>query len=436
MVIIPWTHSFSLGRIHRNNKSPPLFMTSTVSGTRSIDSGRSVSSVGKVGSWEYVHGNWVLRPPLTEEVPRAVLHFLGGALVGASPHITYRYFLERLVDKGFLVIATPYQLSFDHLQTCDEVITKFENMAPSIARQYGALPVVGIGHSCGALLQLLITSLFPDTPRAGNALLSFNNKPVNEAVPFFEEVFAPFFTSIATQNITQSATSNDLLKVYLKMGKAATEGTLPSDELLQDLQRILIPWPTDANVKVPQEIRDTINQFVQPSVSALSDAGVLAVLNQAFLSFEQIPKLVDELISPPKRYGNRYSMMNQQVATGARDFVPTPVATRAAARKAYRARRTLIIEFADDAIDESNDLEQLLKEAESITRMRRPMIDVAVQRKTLQGGHATPLLAPPLELANRAEDILGPETSKERLSYQQTAATVEEILRWLEEGNL
>ena len=56
------------------------------------------------------------------------------------------------------------------------------------ARQYGAVPVVGVGHSCGALLQLLITSLFPDTPRAANALLSFNNKPVTEAVPFFEEV--------------------------------------------------------------------------------------------------------------------------------------------------------------------------------------------------------------------------------------------------------
>ncbi len=121
---------------------------------------------------------------------------------------------------------------------------------------------------------------------------------------------------------------------------------------------------------------------------------------------------------------------------GARDFVPTPAATRAAARKAYRARRTLIVEFADDSIDESNELEQLLKEAESITRMRRPMVDIALQRKILEGGHATPLLAPPLDLAVRAEDILGPEASKERLSYQQTAATVEELLRWLEEGNL
>ena len=211
----------------QTRQASSLSMTTTVggaSGTKSVGSVQGSQSFGKVGNWEFVNGNWILRPSSSAEVPRAVLHFLGGALVGASPHITYRYLLERLADKGFLVIATPYQLSFDHLQTCDEVIAKFERMAPSIARQYGAIPVVGIGHSCGALLQLLITSLFPDTPRAANALLSFNNKPVQDAVPFFEEVFAPFFTALATQNTTRTATSNDLLKLYLQMAKAATEG--------------------------------------------------------------------------------------------------------------------------------------------------------------------------------------------------------------------
>jgi len=96
--------------------------------------------------------------------------------------------LEKLASKGYLVVATPYDLSFDHLNTCDLVISRFEKIAPTLARTYGALPVVGIGHSLGALLHLLITSLFPDTPRAANALMSFNNKPVGEAVPFFEEV--------------------------------------------------------------------------------------------------------------------------------------------------------------------------------------------------------------------------------------------------------
>lgn len=124
------------------------------------------------------------------------------------------------------------------------------------------------------------------------------------------------------------------------------------------------------------------------------------------------------------------------MASGARDFTPTPSAVGAAARKAYRARRTLIMEFSEDTIDESGQIEQLLKEAESITRMRRPMVDIDVQRKILEGGHAAPLLAPPLDLADRAEDLLGPETSKERLAYQQASAIVDELIRWLEEGNL
>lgn len=140
------------------------------------------------GQWEELQGNYILRPPMEQGTPRALLHFLGGAIVGAVPHVSYRYILERLAEKGFLVVATPYNLSFDHLDTCDVIIQRFETIAPMLAKQYGAVPVVGVGHSCGALLHLLITSLFPDTPRAANALISFNNKPVTEAVPFFDEV--------------------------------------------------------------------------------------------------------------------------------------------------------------------------------------------------------------------------------------------------------
>jgi hypothetical protein len=113
-----------------------------------------------------------------------------------------------------------------------------------------------------------------------------------------------------------------------------------------------------------------------------------------------------------------------------------PSSVEAAARKAYRARRTLILGFSDDSIDESDQIEELLKEAESITRMRRPMVGVTVTRKTLEGNHATPLLAPPLDLAGRAEDILGTDTSKDRLLYQQTSATVDQLIEWLEEVNL
>jgi len=85
------------------------------------------------GRWESLHGNYILRPPPSKK-PRALIHFLGGALLGAAPQLTYRYLLERLSSKGYLVVATPYQLSFDHLVSCDEIIDKFERVAPDLAR--------------------------------------------------------------------------------------------------------------------------------------------------------------------------------------------------------------------------------------------------------------------------------------------------------------
>ena len=109
---------------------------------------------------------------------------------------------------------------------------------------------------------------------------------------------------------------------------------------------------------------------------------------------------------------------------------------RAAVRKAYRARRTLILEFDNDGLDESDEIEDLLREAERIIRMKRPMVNIDLQRRTLEGNHATPLLAPPVDVAMSAEDLLGKEAARDRLFYEQADATVEALVRWLEEGNL
>jgi hypothetical protein len=104
--------------------------------------------------------------------------------------------LEKLANNGFLIVSTPFTLSFDYIDTCDDIITRFERIAPTLAQQYGPIPVIGVGHSCGSLLHLLITTLFPDTPRAANVLISYNNKGVKEAVPFFEEVVTPLFVQL------------------------------------------------------------------------------------------------------------------------------------------------------------------------------------------------------------------------------------------------
>jgi len=396
-----------------------------------------------LGEWEEMHGNYILRPPVSyEEQPRALIHFLGGAIVGAAPDISYRYLLERLAQKGFLIVATPYTLSFDYVATCDDIIGRFERIAPSLARQFGPVPVVGVGHSCGALLQLLITTLFPDTPRAANALMSYNNKGVKEAIPFFEEIFAPLFVSLANNQTnplvdllwsgntesndastkTYPPTSVDLINISIELSRNAVRGNLPSDELLSDIAKKTTPKSLAAllpqEIQIPSFIRDTLQQAIDPLVKAQSDAGISPLLDQSLDVLEQIPSLIEE------------------VAEGARDFNPPPSSVRAAARRSYRARRTLVIEYDDDPLDESEEVETLLQEAETVMRNKRPMVDFDVQRTVLKGGHATPCLAPPLDLATKAEDILGDDSAKQTLLYRGADETVEELVRWLEEGNL
>lgn len=53
------------------------------------------------------------------------------------------------------------------------------------------LPVYGVGHSMGCLQHLLISARYASTSRAGNILMSFNNKPATDAIPFFSPFIAP-----------------------------------------------------------------------------------------------------------------------------------------------------------------------------------------------------------------------------------------------------
>lgn len=204
--------------------------------------------------WTEVQGNWVLRP--CNRKPTSVVHFLGGAFVGAAPQLTYRLFLEAMASKGIMVcsshtvqqfqtllccsslalracnmlrvfeqylayilalllaclgqlltcmvisqlchvtlqiIATPFSTNFDHLRIADEIHYKWDQCIhnPAIAMEIKDLPVYGVGHSMGCLQHLLISARYASTSRAGNILMSFNNKPATDAIPFFSPFIAP-----------------------------------------------------------------------------------------------------------------------------------------------------------------------------------------------------------------------------------------------------
>jgi len=318
-----------------------------------------------------------------------------------------------------------------------------------LAREYGAVPVVGVGHSCGSLLHVLITSLFPDTPRAANALLSYNNRGVGEAVPFFEELIVPLFSD-------KERNGSRLIKAAIEVARDKYNGRVPSDEVLFNLIKEL-PSPIPGQsvnsllgaflggdnggllspslISIPKPLRESLtNLLAEPTFDALTNAGITPLLLQSLDITQQIPKLIDE------------------VEDGARDFVPTPDAMSSAARRAYRCRRTLLMQFENDNLDDSEQLESYLREAESVMKMKRPMITIDLQRKVLDGNHATPLLGPFGGEDDALREVLGSLVGVipgggggvEEDGGSTDAASnmipvenvVDELVAWLDEGSL
>ncbi len=137
-------------------------------------------------NWKEISGNWVLVP----QNPIGIIHFLGGAFVAAAPHLTYRWLLEQLASKGYVVVATPFVNTIDHSAIAKSVLLNFERAlerlhdSTHLGKRY--LPIYGVGHSMGCKLHLLIGSLLP-VERAGNILISFNNYAARDAIPLIEQ---------------------------------------------------------------------------------------------------------------------------------------------------------------------------------------------------------------------------------------------------------
>lgn len=91
------------------------------------------------------------------------------------------------------VITTPFSTGFNHLRIADEIHYKWDRCVnnPWIAAEIKNLPIFGLGHSMGSLQHLLISARYASTNRAGNILMSFNNKPATDAIPFFSPFIAP-----------------------------------------------------------------------------------------------------------------------------------------------------------------------------------------------------------------------------------------------------
>ena len=134
------------------------------------------------------------------ELPKSIIHFVGGTVFGSYPQKFYSDLLMPIAEQtSSVVIATniPVTLNrnpLNHLALSKRIVSSFrEAFFDILCDEYGGadalknVPIVGIGHSLGARLQVVINTnerLYSYAlPRAGNVLIGFNNYGAVQSVP-------------------------------------------------------------------------------------------------------------------------------------------------------------------------------------------------------------------------------------------------------------
>ncbi|ESR37019.1 hypothetical protein KPL70_023290 [Citrus sinensis] len=224
---------------------------------------QSQGAWGGSANWSEVEGAWVLKPRSSK--PWSVVHFIGGIFVGAAPQLTYRLFLERLSEKGIMVIATPYASGFDYFYIADEVQLKADRCLRFLQETVQDLPTFGIGHSLGSVIHLLIGSRYA-VPRTGNILMAFNNREASVAIPLFSPVFVPMAQSIGPL-LSQIASSPTVrlgaemtLKQLENLSPPIMKQVLPLVEQLPPLYMDLVKGREEFTPK-PEETRRLIKSY-------------------------------------------------------------------------------------------------------------------------------------------------------------------------------
>ena len=182
--------------------------------------------------WESYDGTDILLPPPNPDsnLPTAIIHFIGGTFLGSlPPRIAYRSFLEGLSNQhgNLVIIATSIPITENKPNALPKLISPLNHWKQiKIIRQklkrsirdvlydeyqdtdrVDAIPVIGIGHSLGGRLQVLLHShpsndvynrLKRKTNRKdviANVLISFNNWNAPRSVPLLDEAKGVWKTS-------------------------------------------------------------------------------------------------------------------------------------------------------------------------------------------------------------------------------------------------
>ena len=331
-------------------------------------------------------GAYVLLPT-NQAVPKSIVHFTGGFLAGMNGvTVAYNGVLQTLADAGHLIVATPIPtFSMDHGAVARTLGQQFATCYDTpvrklIGKGFDDVPVIGLSHSLGGKLTVLVNSRKEDRKaqpaRAGNVFMCFNNfgmqatsnLTARQAVKFYPELEGLFSAAASPEvrrvvdavqggTFLSSAVTSALGGLGLNMGRggaargaaggaAGRAGGL-GDGLSEALGALGEQLGADIGQRVDAFSRD-VKQQVDAAVGSLpTDA----------------------------------------------EFDPSPEQTWALLQAGYNVQRNVLLQLSDDDIDQSDAL---------AVNLRQRGCDVVLRR--LDGTHLTPLTPNSLQRARRDAD--------------------------------
>ncbi|CAG9465615.1 unnamed protein product [Pedinophyceae sp. YPF-701] len=278
---------------------------------------------------------------------KGAVHFIGGAFAGASPALFYQQLLRHLRDAGYVVVTTPYALTFRHADCARALSDAFAAALADLDLPPGA-PVFALGHSGGSLLHLLIGAkdgLPPpfetDAPSADEAPDAAPAAPPRPPAPAYRASVL-----VSTNNFPVSE-------------------AIPIPGLLDNL---------------PDAVKS-----LESSFGAMQTVDLVGLARQAaraspLAAFGAAPPVDEGLLGDLEPAVNQVPSVLREVRDGLTDFFPTPAESREIVRSSLQARKTLLVKFSDDNTDESEEMYDIIRAS--------PSPNVELLR--LSGTHVTP----------------------------------------------
>ena len=272
-----------------------------------VDEARS--SAG--GRWREVEGAHVRLPSMAR--PWACAHFVGGAVLGSAPRTAYDALLSRCAEEGVVVIATPYDLDLDHGRLSRECGEMYARARARVCEDEGldprTTPTFRFGHSLGCKLLTLLAC--EEDARASGA----------------------------TGSAGVGADGTIDMDVDETSGTAVAVGARRSESDVAVAGHFLVAFN---NADATDSVR-LIEKFARELLKTRGGGASAAASDL----FGALPSLA--------------AFAERAAKAAGLEFEPTPEETLERARTRFVSRRTRLIKFKKDDLDQNDQLLEALK---------------------------------------------------------------------------